>query len=500
MSYSKLQAHFGRIGHLDEVAAIVEWDQAVNMPETAGEGRARAMAGLMRTRHELLTQPQLADWLAAAEQESDLGAWENANLREMRRWYRRASAVPGELVEAASQAEKTSEQAWRRYRAENDFAHFAPYLEQVVRLKREVGSALAETLGCSAYEALMDEYEPEARTELIDEHFAELGRFLPGFTQRVLERQRETQWHRPRGPFPIEQQRALAWEMMKVVGFHREGGRLDISHHPFCGGVSHDVRITTRYDEADFTSALMGVLHEAGHGKYEQGLPRQWLHQPVGAARGMVLHESQSLLLEMQVCRGSAFLQFMGPRIRAAFAAQAASQPEAYTQDNLCRLYTRVQPGLIRVDADEVTYPAHIVLRYELEKALLAGQLEVRDLPEAWNARMVELLGLSTLGNDKDGCMQDVHWPSGAFGYFPLYTLGALVAAQLYEAARTAHPELTAALREGHFETLNQWLGQHVWSRASLTTTSGIVEAATGGPLGSQAFINHLQQRYLPQG
>lgn len=497
MSYSKLQAHFGRIGQLDEVAAIVEWDQAVNMPETAGAGRARAMAGLTRTRHELLTQPQLEQWFAEAAQETDLGAWESANLREMRRWHRRARAVPGDLVEAASQAEKTSEQAWRRYRAENDFGQFAPYLERVILLKRQVGEALGQALDCDVYDALMDEYEPGARSAVIDEHFAELGRFLPDFTRRVLEQQRAIAWQRPRGPFPVEQQRALAWELMGVVGFRREGGRLDVSHHPFCGGVPHDVRITTRYDDADFTSALMGVLHEAGHGKYEQHLPRQWLHQPVGVARGMVLHESQSLLLEMQVCRGAAFLQFLGPRIRAAFARQVASQPAAYTHENLCRLYTRVQPGLIRVDADEVTYPAHIVLRYELEKALLNGELRVRELPEAWNARMLDLLGLPTLGNDRDGCMQDVHWPSGAFGYFPLYTLGALVAAQLYAAARSARPELVTELSQGRFETLDAWLAEHVWSRASLTSTAEIVEAATGRPLGVDAFVEHLQQRYL---
>ncbi len=481
-----------------EIEAIVEWDQAVNMPAAAGAARAESMANLASLRHGLLTQPWLPEAIEAAQTQSDLGQWESANLHEMRRAVRRATAVPNDLVEASAKADKSCEQAWRRYRAENDFASFAPLMQTVLDLKREQAEALSEALGCSAYDALLDEYEPGAKSAEIDEVFAELRQFLPDFTQAVIERQASQPVHEPRGPFPVEQQRRLAQQMMKASGFDLSCGRLDVSHHPFCGGVPRDVRITTRYDEADFTSSLMGVLHEAGHGKYEQALPPHWQHQPVGHARGMLIHESQSLLQEMQVCRSEAFLRFAAPHFREAFATQAAEQPEAYSVENLALLYKRVERSLIRVDADEVTYPAHVILRYELERDLLAGKLGVGQLPEAWDAGMTEMLSLSTLGNDRDGCMQDVHWPSGAFGYFPLYTLGAMAAAQLFAHARQAEPELDQQISGGDFSQLNAWLKTHVWSRASSVSTQQLLSDATGEPLNSRYFIEHLQARYQP--
>lgn len=497
MSYERLHERFRRLGQLAEVGAIVEWDQAVNMPEAAGASRAQAMAGLLRLRHEMLTEPVLGDWLDKASEQTDLGAWEQANLREMRRLYARAHAVPADLVEASANADKQSEQAWRRYRAENDFASYAPYLQQVLSLKRQVGQALAAALDLDVYDALMDEFEPGGRSADVDRVFAPLEAFLPDFTRAVLERQKSTNLIEPEGPFAVKDQRALALQLMPLVGFDLGRGRLDVSHHPFCGGVPEDVRITTRYDERNFTSALMGVLHESGHGKYEQALPTQWLNQPVGAARGMVLHESQSLLLEMQVCRSDAFLQWVAPQIRAAFPAQSAAQPQAFALENLRALYGRVRPSFIRVDADEVTYPAHVLLRYQLERDLIGGKLEVHQLPELWNERMLALLGLSTLGNDKDGCMQDVHWPSGSFGYFPLYTLGAMVAAQLYAKAKAVHPELEQRISVGDFSVLDAWLRANVWSVASRTTTQQVLEQGTGEGLNPRWFIAHLQQRYL---
>ncbi|MEN9578654.1 MAG: hypothetical protein RJA70_1663 [Pseudomonadota bacterium] len=497
--YEKLARHFRRIGQLGEVAAIVEWDQAVNMPAAAGPARADAMATVASLSHDLRTQAWLGDALAAAELQRDLGAWERANLKEMSRAWRRATAVPGDLVEASTKAEKTCEQAWRQCRAANDFMAFAPLLESVVALKIQVAQALAEHLGCSPYDALLDEYEPGARAEDIDVIFAELRAFLPSFTEQVIEHQRAEAPIVPLGPFPLDQQRALAQELMLATGFDLSIGRLDTSHHPFCGGVPRDVRLTTRYDERDFTSAIMGVLHEAGHGKYEQALPAHWEHSPVGQARGMLIHESQSLLQEMQVCRSPEFLRFAAPGFRTAFPEQSRAQPLAYTPQNLASLYTRVKRSFIRVDADEVTYPSHVLLRYEIERDLLGGKLRVRDLPEAWDTGMRLLLSVSTLGNDRDGCMQDVHWPSGAFGYFPLYTLGAMAAAQLYEHARRAVPAIPEAIAAGNFGLLNDWLRQHIWARASSVSTQQLLTDATGEPLNSHYFIHHLQRRYLPR-
>jgi carboxypeptidase Taq len=497
MSYALLEQHFAKIGRLREVEAIVEWDQAVNMPDAAGQGRAEAMATLSVVWHELLCDAKLAEWFASAEDQSELDAWQRSNLREMERKYVRARAVPLDLVEARTKATKGSELVWRTLRHKNDFATYAPYLEEVVARTRDAAQALGEALSVSPYDALLDEFEPDARSLHIDQVFAEVESFLPDFLGKVLERQAQRDFVVPRGPFTVASQKSLGLALMADVGFDPLRGRLDTSHHAFCGGVPRDVRITTRYDESDFSSSLMGVLHEAGHGKYEQGLPERWRHQPVGDARGMVLHESQSLLQEMQIARGRPFLTFAAPKMRAAFTAAASQQPKAFELDNLVRWYNHVEPSFIRVDADEVTYPAHVLLRYELEKRLISGDLAVRDLPELWDQGMRRLLGLSTAGNDKDGCMQDVHWPSGLFGYFPLYTLGAMAAAQFYAALERDHGDLERELERGEFGSVNRWLGDRVWSKASSASTEQILEEATGSGLDAAFFRRHLEKRYL---
>jgi carboxypeptidase Taq len=282
---------------------------------------------------------------------------------------------------------------------------------------------------------------------------------------------------------------------MGTLGFAFDHGRLDVSHHPFCGGTPRDVRITTRYSDSEFLSSLMGILHETGHALYEQNLPSAWLTQPVGRAAGMAVHESQSLLHEMQVCRSREFMSFAGPRVRAHFA-DVVKNPTSLSDQNLAALVTRVQPGFIRVNADEVTYPMHVILRFELERALLEGTLGLDDLPTAWNDGMTKYLGLSTTGNDRDGCLQDVHWPAGLFGYFPAYTFGAVIAAQLFQRAQEHVPDLLGAIARGDLAGLRAWLNTNVWSHGSRFTTLELVERASG-PLGVNAFRAHLGRRYL---
>lgn len=500
MSYANLESTFRRIGHLDHAVAMLEWDEAVMMPPAAGSDRADAVATLYGIRHQQYTHPQMGAWFETAHQEAragNLSEEQQANLREMHRVWQRIAALPQDLVEASKKAEAASEQAWRKLRAENDWKSFQPKLEAVVSLKKQVAAALGQALALSPYDALIDGFEPGMRCDQIDVLFADLGAFLPAFTEAVLEKQRHEPVEVPAGPFPAEAQRQLGLRLMKAVGFDMNHGRLDTSHHPFCGGVPADVRITTRYDETDFTTALMGVLHEAGHGKYEQGLPKQWTAQPAGASRGMAMHESQSLLQEMQVSRSLEFLTFAVPLMREAFGEVAARQPHAFSVESMARLATRVRRGFIRVDADEVTYPAHVILRYEIERKLFENHITVADIPEIWDARMQALLGLSTAGNDKNGCMQDVHWPAGLFGYFPSYTLGALTAAQLFAAARAALPNLGEEIARGEFGNLNGWLRKNVWSRGALVSGEEILRQATGQPLSTQAFKQHLQRRYL---
>ncbi len=488
---------FKRLSRLDHVSAICGWDEAVNMPVGGGTRRGEALAELAVMRTELLQNPMLSDLFQQAEEGSgSLSDWEQASLAQMRRSWELATVLPLDLVEAQSLASTACEQAWRQMRAENDWTSFVPYLKTVVDLTRREAGLRAEKTGLSTYDALLDLYEPGGRSERITGLFDELKAFLPTLTQEVMEKQRGEAFIAPAGVFPIEKQKALGLRLMAAVGFDFDHGRLDVSHHPFCGGVPSDVRLTTRYSEEDFVESLMGVLHETGHARYEQGLPTAWADSPVGDAVGMSTHESQSLLFEMQIGRGQAFMSFMAP-LAKEYLANDASDAGVWTADNLTRLYTRVKPGLIRVNADEVTYPAHVILRYEIERGLIEGSVQVEDLPELWDAKMQEFLGLSTGDDYRDGCMQDVHWPSGAIGYFPTYTLGAMSAAQLYAAMDQDLASLSDDLEKGDFAQVSDWLSENVWSHGSRYTADEILERATGEPLGVQAFESHIRARYL---
>jgi carboxypeptidase Taq len=491
--YSFLEARFRRLGALQEAAAILHWDSSTMMPEGGADARAEQLATLRVVCHELLSDPAMPDRFAAAEQDGDLDPWQRANLREMRRDWLHATAVPAALVEAHAKACLACEMAWRRARPASDFAAVLPSLRRLLGLVREVAAAKAARLGKNPYEALLDEYEPDGSVAAIDRLFDHLSAILPGLTEEALARQsRHPPPLRPQGPFPIAAQRQAGLALMERLGFDFAHGRLDVSLHPFCGGTPDDVRITTRYDETDFGSALMGVLHETGHALYERGLPAAWRRQPVGSARSMSLHESESLLVEMQVCRSRAFFEFAAPILREIFGGAGA----AWEPDNLYRLNTQVGRSFIRVDADEVTYPAHIILRYRLERAMIAGELKLEDLPAAWNDGMKSLLGIVP-PDDSRGCLQDQHWYDGAWAYFPTYTLGAMTAAQLFAAAKRADPAIEPGIASGDCAPLFAWLARNVHDKGSRFSTSEIIAQATGGALDSAIYERHLRARYL---
>lgn len=492
-AYALLEKRFARLSVIDDTTGLLHWDMSTMMPEGGAESRAEQLATLRSIHHDLLTSPEMADLLARAEDETEgLGEWQAANLREMRRDWIHAAALPGTLVEAFSKACSTCEMVWRQARPAGDFKSVTPHLAEVLRLTREIAAIKAEHLGVSLYDALLDQYEPGGRAAAIEPVFADLEAFLPGFLGRVLDHQGAAP-PSPKGPFPAAIQRELGLKLMAVLGFDFRHGRLDTSFHPFCGGTADDVRITTRYDEADFTSALMGVLHETGHALYDFGLPAAWKRQPVGRARGMSIHESQSLLIEMQACRSAEFMAFAAPLMRDAFGG---SGPQWETE-NLYRGGIRVEPGFIRVDADEVTYPAHVILRFKLEKALVEGAMEIDDLPAAWNEAMTKMLGI-TPPDDRHGCLQDIHWYDGAWGYFPTYTLGAMTAAQLFDAAKQADPTIPSAIAQGDFGPLLGWLRPNIHNQGCLLGVDDLVKRATGQSLNADIFKRHLENRYLP--
>ena len=492
MSYAALHDTFEELGRLRHAQAILIWDEAVMMPTGGGATRAEALATLAGIAHRRLAEERIGEWAEAALAEAGLDEWRLANVNEMQRSWWRARAVPESLVVELSRASALCEQAWRTARPANDWNAIAAPLAQVLGLTRSTAQALGEALGMDAYDALLDSHEAGLRRAFVTPLFERLKAALPSVIDRAIGRQYTIAL--PSGPFPIPRQEALARRLMERVGFDFERGRLDVTHHPFCGGDPDDARVTTRYNEDNFLESMFAVLHETGHAMYEQGLPAAWRGQPVGQSGGMALHESQSLFMEQQVCRGAAFFEFAAPLIREAFGADATDA--RWSAANLHGAAVRVERSRIRVEADETTYPLHVILRFELEQALIDGNLEVADIPEAWNAATQTLLGFDLGGEHRDGCMQDVHWFGGIFGYFPTYTLGALAAAQLHRAAAQALPGLQDAIRRGEFTELLAWLRGNVHGLGQLKDTQGIIEAATGAPLGAEAFLAHLDERY----
>ncbi|MCS2146858.1 carboxypeptidase M32 [Scandinavium manionii] len=490
-NYQQLTRVFQRLSRFSHLSSIAGWDMAAMMPPGGSQARGEALAELGVLQHQILTDKNVANYLEAAQQEN-LSDDERANLNEMARTYHQAALLPESLVEAKSLAGNRCEHAWRTQRKNNDWQGFAPNLKEVVRLSREEANIRAEASGGSRYDALLDLYEPGMTSSRLDVLFADLKSWLPDLLQTVVDKQASRKLINPQGPFPTEAQRQLGLETMTLLGFDFNGGRLDVSTHPFCGGVPEDVRITTRYDENDLLSALFGVIHETGHARYEQNLPRHWAGQPIAHARSMGVHESQSLFFEMQLGRSAAFLKHLLPKIQQHFGSQPA-----FSLDNFIAWSQTVERGFIRVDADEVSYPAHVILRYEIERALIDGQIEVDDIPALWDEKMQQYLGLSTEGNYRNGCMQDIHWTDGGFGYFPSYTLGAMYAAQLFQAARKALPDVDQNLNDGNFSPLFGWLQQNVWQHGSRFSTSELITHATGEDLNSRYFREHLTARYL---
>ncbi len=492
-AYQQLERIFGRLAALGDAEGFLHWDSSVMMPPASAASRAEQIAALQSVRHGLITDPEIAYLLGEAESRNDLTDWQQANVREMRRRWLRQTALNANLVEARAKASSACESKWRDARPKGDFSLVKNELQTLLDLVRESAQAFGEVLDCDPYDALLDQYTPGLRKEIVEPLFDRLAEELPGQLRRILDAQSSGDSAiEPEGPFPIEAQRALGKKLMAVIGFDFDMGRLDESLHPFSGGTPDDLRITTRYDESEFMSGLMGVLHETGHALYEKGLPKDWRLQPVGEARGMDIHESQSLLIEMQACRSLEFLTFASPLMQEAFGR---SGPE-WSPENLYRVYTRVEPGLIRVDADEVTYPMHVILRYRLEQALLSGDLPLDALPGAWNEGMQELLGL-TPPDDQDGCLQDIHWFDGAFGYFPSYTFGALTAAQFFAAATESDGDILPGIGRGDFKPLYAWLGENVHGRGSLLEAPELIRRATGKDLDAGIFLTHLERRYL---
>jgi carboxypeptidase Taq len=494
-AYAELIRRVKEHALLGSVGGVLGWDERTYMPRRGAGLRAEQMALVARMTHEMLTAPEVGGLLAEVEASALVRDPESApavNVREVRRVYDRAVKLPKSLVEELARVTTHAQQVWQEARRKNDFPAFRPWLEKVIALKRQEAEAVGYKE--APYDALLDEYEPGATTAEVTRVFAALRQELVPLVGAITSSGRAPRRDVLERDYPVERQRAFGEAAAAAIGFDFDAGRLDVSAHPFCSGLGPgDCRITTRYNPRHFNEAFFGILHEAGHGLYEQGLDPEQFGTPLGSFASLGVHESQSRLWENQVGRGRPFWEHFFPKARQTF-------PEALgdvSLDDFVFAVNDVRPSFIRVEADEATYNLHILLRFELEQALVSGDLAPADVPGAWDEKFRASFGLSP-PTDREGCLQDIHWSCGGVGYFPTYTLGNLYAAQLMGRARQDLPGLDDDFRRGEFGRLKGWLNEKVHRPGQRWRPAELCRRVTGKPLSHEPLLAYLRGKYAP--
>lgn len=493
-----LEQQFHRITQINHALTFLGWDQMVMMPDAGSEPRSSAMAELSSLRHELLVSDAMGDALAEvalAMEDGKLDTANQAHIIEMQRSWQKARALPADLVHAQVIAGSKCEHGWRTQKSANDWDGFLINFREVVSLSREEAQCRQSQRPdefATPYDALLDLHCAGDSQVLISGIFAQLKQTLPELLQRVMEKQSSRVCPELSGHYPLDAQQKLSEHLMSMLGFDFSGGRLDVSMHPFSTGVKGDQRITTRYRTGDFADALQATAHETGHAAYESGLPEQWRSYPVGHARNMCIHESQSLFFEKQVFLSRAFgRSFLGAIHEHLLGTRG------FSADEIWFAQTIVKPSFIRVEADEVTYPLHVMLRYDIESALINSEIEPQMIPELWESSLQSYLGLSTGGDHARGCLQDIHWTDGAFGYFPSYTMGAVNAAQISAALKQEHPDWREHFSRGDIDFARKWLKSHIWEQGSLLESQALMKQATGQTSDASFLLAHLEDRYI---
>ena len=489
--YNQLKEVFSKVSIASDVEGILHWDMSTMMPSNSRHNRANQLAFIANLKHSLLSDPSVADLISNIDI-SQLSKNDLTNFREMKREYVLLSSLPSDLVEAISKTSALCEGKWQEAKKNCDFSIVKSSLNDLINLSRQESEILSEKLNCSPYEALIQKYEPYSNADHITKVFKDLEIFLLSSIDKIIEKQKKESVLPIEDEFSSFNQHKIAKILMKTIGFDFTKGRLDKSEHPFCGGATEDVRITTRYSEKDPFSSLEGVMHETGHALYELGLPSEWQHQPVGRSRGMAMHESQSLLIEMQITRSLAFKKYLSKILKENLSLSG----KEWSAENLYLLGTQVNKTYIRVEADEVTYPLHIIMRFNLEKQIINGDLSTNDIPEAWNTEYKKMFG-KNVDKDTNGCLQDIHWYAGLIGYFPTYTLGALASAQFAETIRKEIPKLDQNIEDGNFKALITWLKRNIHQKGSFFTTNEILEQVTKSSLHAKYFKESISNRYL---
>jgi len=486
-AYRELLDQYERLTALGGAQGVLSWDQQVTMPDGGNPARSNQLSTLSGLHHDLLTDDVVADALADLES-ADLTGERAAVVREIERQHVRAARVPRDLVEEISQTSSEALEAWEAAREDDDFDAFAPYLADLVDLKREYAEHVDPDR--DPYAVLFDDYEPYLDLETAERVLGRLRDELVPLVDAIDASEITLAAPFADGTYDADAQEAVSRDILDALGFDWEHGRLDTSTHPFTSGNQFDARITTRFDETAPLASVLSTVHEFGHATYSLGLPRDEYGTPLGEARDLTVHESQSRLWENHVGRSAAFWEHFAPTLRERFDGLDASARDVYEAAN------RVYPdNLIRVEADELTYHMHIVLRFEIERDLISGDLDVADVPETWNAKMEEYLGVRP-DTDREGCLQDIHWSHGNFGYFPTYSLGSVLAAQLYAHAEDDIADLDAKVARGEFDALRDWLRERVHRHGCRYTTPELIEEATGEPYTADHFLDHANEKF----
>ncbi len=498
-AYTNLKKRHAESAHLQGSASILMSDRTLSMPKGSAAERSQMVGVISAVNHRSMTDPVLGDWLEKAESEiSKLAPIDQRNLELMRKSWVLSTAMPSDLVERGSKirSEGRPLHAQQKTDRTGNWKDVEGWFKEAFDYARETGAVKKEVLGMpSIYDALLDGFSPGVSAKIVEAQFAKLDAALPDLIRATMERQKSQGGALPLdGSFHKSKQMRFNNWGVRAVGFDYERGRLDaITGHPSCGGSTGDKRITTFLDRGDFTKSFKACVHEAGHGMYYQGLDPDWAYQPVGGCQGMDIHESQSMIIEYQACMTPEFITLAALKAREVFGDAPSLQT-----GNLHKHMLNVQPSLIRVYADELTYPMHISLRAELERAVVEGELEVSDLPDAWNEGMQKRFGVQP-ENHIDGLMQDVHWYVGSMGYFPSYALGAMGAAQLFNAATAANPDIRPQIGQGNFKPLLDWLRPNIHARGCIVDASQLMKDATGETLNADHHVEHLKRRYLEE-
>jgi len=472
--------------------ALLSWDERTYLPPGGGEGRSEQVALISGIIHEKFTSPRIAELLSIIE-DSNLVAQSDSdtavNVREIRRDYDKAVKLPKDLVEELARVTSLAQRIWSEARKNSDFSLFLPKLKEVIELKFRQADAYGYEK--EPYDALIDDYEPNTTSDEISEVFGKLRNDLVPLVKAIGESSRHPDMSIIENDFPVDLQEKFGREVSTAVGFDYQRGRIDVSTHPFTTTIGPgDVRITTRYDPRHLGEALSGTLHEAGHGVYEQGLPKEHFGTPLASFVSLGIHESQSRMWENLIGRSLPFWRYFYPKAQKTFP----SLKNAKLHDFFFAI-NKVEPSFIRVEADEVTYNLHILIRFEIERDLFARKIEAKDLPAIWNEKFKDYFGIVP-PNDAEGCLQDIHWSIGYFGYFPTYALGNLYASQFYAKAREEIPDIEANIVSGDFSKLNSWLHKNIHSQGRRYHAGELVERVTGQPLGHEAMMAYLKSKF----